>query len=192
VDARIRSSLATVLFLVACSTQVGPSPRPFPTVSAVSPSRLPPDGFVPYTSAASGYRACHPEGWQVREDWAAFGAARGDSFLGGLPNELPAVLSVVSEPAPGYDTTQYVEGVLLNLRSAGYGVERVGAVSVEGLRAERLSFSRLTARQDRYLVQQIVWADGGRGWVLSSASPVSSADSLSHVLLVIAACFSTH
>ncbi len=120
------------------------------------------------------------------------GNARGDAFTGGMPRELPEVMSIVGEPAPGFDTAQYVDGAFANLRSAGIGVEDLGPTSVDGVAAERVRFSRLTATDQRYVVQQVIWARDGTGWILSVASPASREEVWSAILVVVASCFSSN
>lgn len=191
--ARGLSGILLGVLMVGCSS--GPpvvvSPTATPTPTVIRPDATPPPGFLPFTSAAGGYRACYPQGWQIRSDWVGVAAARGDAFIGGVPGDLPEVVSLVAEPAEGYDSKRYLEDVLANLRAAGLGVEDLGATEVNGTTGERLRFARLTATGQRYTVHQIVWTQDGRGWILAVSAPPAYADRAAAVIAVMLGCFRT-
>lgn len=185
-------SLVLAVLMAACSP--GPSavtPSPSATVVIVAPNATPPPGFVPFTSTAMPYRACYPQSWQVRTDWVDVGGISGDAFIGGTPGALPDAVSFLAEPAPGYDSAQYLEVVLTNLRAVGLGTEDLGTARVNGADAELLRFARLTASGQRYTVQEAVWAQGGYGWVLSISSPPESAERAAAMIRVMLGCFRT-
>jgi hypothetical protein len=84
-----------------------------------------------------------------------------------------------------------LQSTLDNLRSNGAGVERLGAVSVDGVDGQLLRFARLTADLQRYTVQEAVWAKNDRGWVLAVASSPASAETVAAALRTMVGCFRT-
>lgn len=185
-------SLVLAVLMAACSP--GPSavtPSPSATVVIVAPNATPPPGFVPFTSTALPYRACYPQSWQVRTNWVDVGGISGDAFVGGTPGDLPDVVSFLGERAPGYDSAQYLEVALTNLRAVGLGTEHLDAVQMNGVDVELLRYARLTSTGQRYTVQEAVWAQGGYGWVLSVSSPSASAERAAAMIQVMLGCFRT-
>jgi hypothetical protein len=181
--------IGVLLLLAACTAEPTPAPSATPTQTSPGSLAAPPSGFVAFQSKTLPYRACYPEGWQVREDWVTVGSGAGDAFIGGIPGALPDVASIVAEPAEGYDTTAYLEVVLANLRAAGLGVERVGATRVNGVEAQQVRFPRLTASGERYSVQEIVWAHDGRGWVAAISSPPANEAVMAATIATMTGCF---
>jgi hypothetical protein len=187
--APVSSFVFGALLLLAGCTAERATPSATPTQTPPSTLAAMPPGFIAFQSKALPYRACYPEGWQVREDWVTVGTGAGDAFIGGSPDALPDVASIVAEPAEGYETAAYLDVVLANLRAVGIGVERLGATSVNGVEAEKLRFPRLTASGERYSVQEIVWAQDGRGWVAGISSPPAIEDVMAAIIAAMTACF---
>ena len=187
------SRLATLtLVLAACSSSTSPVVTPPPTVAPTGqPATATPTGYIAFVSPAAPYRGCYPQTFEAKFDWVDLGVAEGDAFVGGRPGQLPVVVSIVVERAPSYDTSLYLSDVLANLRGAGFGVEQLDATTVDGVRAERLRFNRLTADGQRYTIQQVVWANGIQGWVASASSLPGDTDDVAALVATMLSCFHT-
>jgi hypothetical protein len=188
----MRSLVGLMLTVAAagCTPPAGVPGTQSPTQPPTAPPLLAiPSGYAPYRSMTAPFSICYPVGWRVEPDWMSFWSGGGDAFLDGAPGDFPQVATVTNEAAIGYDSDRYLQAVLDNLRSMGAGVERLGSISVDGVTGQLVRFARLTADQQRYTVQQVVWAKEDRGWVLAGASSVISSDMLGATLRTMASCF---
>ena len=183
-----RSLLAAAL-LSACAPGPSAVATPTPSQVVIIQATTAPPGFKPFTSAAAPYRACYPETWQVRTDWVDVAGIVSDAFVGGSPGDLPSVVAVLAERAPGYDTAGYLDVVLTNLRAVGLGTEVLGVERLGDVDVQRLRFARLTATGQRYTVQEAIWAQADYGWVLSVSTPPAEAERAAALMAVILSCF---
>jgi hypothetical protein len=186
----VRSLLAATL-LSACAPGESAVATPTPSHVVIIQAATAPPGFKPFASTSAPYRACYPETWQVRTDWVDIAGITGDAFVGGSPGDLPSVVSVFAERAPGYDTAQYLDVALTNLRAVGLGTELLGVVRLGNVDVQRLRFARLTATGQRYTVQEAIWAQTDYGWILSVSTPPAEAERAAALMALILGCFRT-
>lgn len=184
--------VAVAVVAMACTTPApitGPSPSPPPAVSSAPAST--PAGYAEFTSASPRYGVCYPESWVPLERVPLDDGHDGDMFVGPPGETVNMVVTIVSEPAGGLGSAAYAEAAIQNLRGRGIGVLRAGPAAVDGAPAGVVTFPRLTARGQRYTVQETIWVSADRGWVHIVVFDIQKESEAAAIAAQMLGCFRT-